>query len=294
MQPMHTGKKWKIFKAGLLRGVTACRKQPKLWKLLQFGIKGLKNRQHLSLDARGEYMKVKKIIYGILTGVMIMNSIGCENVISHEQQAIKMLNEKYNDTFEIESVQSQSFSGGYYTVIAYQEEDSTLLFRADIDSDGTGLSDNYVTRILCRDMSEQVAWNLNSLPGTYYIYVEAMFEPTMLKKPGITLKEFMEETPKNKFTINVNYAPEGASAQEVYGGLTNILQNMENISGKIHLYIMDETNIAVVQEYMETHDRCYDEFEDMVESYSVGLIDFENGVITTAKEEVIRMLGNRL
>ena len=224
----------------------------------------------------------------------MMNSMGCGNVISHEKQAIEMLNEKYNDSFEIESVQSQSFSGGYYTVIAYQEEEPTLLFRADIDSDGTGLSDNYVARILYRDMAEQVAWNLNQLPGTYYIYVEAMFEPTMLKKPGITLKEFMEETPKNKFTINVNYAPEETNPEEVYAGLANIFQNMENISGKIHLYIMDETHIARVQEYMETHDRCYDEFEDMVENASVGLIDFENGTIVTAKDEIIRMLENRL
>ena len=223
-----------------------------------------------------------------------MSSTGCENVVSYEEQAIRLLNEKYNDSFEIETVQSQSFSGGYYTVIAYQEDNADLLFRADINSDGSGLSDNYVTRLLYKDMAEQVAWNLNDLAGSYYVFVEAMFEPVMLSNPGITLKEFMEETPKNKFTINVNYAPDTTNSEEVYAGLLNILNDMEGISGKIHLYIMEESNIASVQEYMETHDQCYDEYEGMVESYSVGLIDFENGTITTTKEKIISMLENKL
>ena len=239
-------------------------------------------------------MKLKKVLYGILAGVIIMNSMGCEALISHEKLAIKLLNEKYNDSFEIETVQSQSFSGGYYTVVAYPQEDSTLLFQAYVNSDGTGVSDNYVTKILCRNLAERVAWNLNSLSGLYYIYIEVLHEPVMLDKPGITLEEFMKETPKNKFTINVCYVPEETNAEEVYSGITNILQGMESISGKICLYVMDETNMSWVQEYMETHDQCYDEFEDMVESYFTGLIDFEKGKITTTKEEVIRMLENKL
>lgn len=239
-------------------------------------------------------MKLKKILFSILAGVMMMSSMGCKKPVSHEELAIKLLNEKYGEEFDIESVQSQSFSGGYYTVVAYPQEDSTLLFQAYINSDGTGVSDNYVTKVLCRNVAEQVAWNLNSLPGIYYIYVEVMHEPLMLDRPGISLKEFMEETPKNKFTINICYVPEGADAQEVYLGLTNVFQDMESISGKICLYVMDETNMAWVQEYRETHDQGYDEFEDIMESYFVGLIDFEKGTITTAKEEVIEMLESKL
>lgn len=239
-------------------------------------------------------MSVRKIIEIIVIGVMIMSTIGCDVLVSHEEQAVRLLNEKYKDSFVIEEVQSQSFSGGYYTVIAYQEDNADVLFRADVNSDGTGLSDNYVAKQLCWDMADQVARNLNDLEGTYYIYIELMFEPDMLSKPGITLKEFMRETPNNRFTINVNYAPDGTNPEAVYAGLSNILNEMESITGKIHLYLMDESNIAHVQEYMETHDRCYDEFEDWAELYSAGIIDFEDGKIVTTKEEIIKMLEKKL
>lgn len=239
-------------------------------------------------------MGIKKLIYEILTGVIIMSNTGCGNVVSHEKLAIRLLNEKYSESFEIESVQSQSFSGGYYTVIAYQEEEPELLFRAEINSDGTGLSDNYVTKILCRDMAEQVARNLNNLPGIYYIYVEVMFEPMGLSKKGITLKEFMEEMPMNEFIIHVNYVPEDGTSEEIYQGLGNILQNMEGITGRVQLYIMEETDLLWVQDYLETHDRGYGNFENMTESYYAGLIEFEKGVITTTKEEIIKMVENKL
>lgn len=217
-----------------------------------------------------------------------------EKILTYEDIAISLLNEKYNDTFEIEEVQSHSIFRGYYTVIAYQEENPDLLFRANVNTDGTAVSDNYVSKIVCKDLSNKVARNLDALKGIYYIFTQVLTEPTMLNNVRITLEEYLEANPKNKFTINVNYCPEETNAEEVYSGLCNILNGLDSISGKINLCVIDEEMFSKIQNYMETHDRCYDEYKHMIEEYSAGMIEFKKGTITTSKEEIMKILENKL
>lgn len=217
-----------------------------------------------------------------------------EKAFTYEEIAIELLNKKYNDNFEIEEIQSHSFFRGYYTVIAYQEENADLLFRAYVNSDGTGISDNYVTKLVCSDVSDKVARNLDNLKGIYYIFTEVMLELTMLDNVNTSLEEFMETFPNNKFTININYCPEEVSAEEVINALNGTLENLECISGKIHLYIMDEPTLSKVQIYMENHDKCYDEYVSMVEKYSAGIIEFEKGKIKSTKEQINKILENKL
>lgn len=223
-----------------------------------------------------------------------MRETGMDKVLSYEELAIELLNAKYNDSFAIETVQSHSFFRGYYTVIAYQEENGDVLFRADVNSDGTGISDNYVTKLVCHNLADKVAQNLDALKGIYYIFAEVMVEPTMLDNIKITLEEFMKITPKNKFAITINYCPEDTNAEEVGSVLNETLKGLECISGKIYLYVMDELMLSKVQNYMETHDRCYDEYRKMVDKYSAGILDFEKGIIKNAGGEIRKLLENRL
>lgn len=223
-----------------------------------------------------------------------MSDTGMGKMLSLEEQAVNLLNEKYNDSFEVEIVQSNSFFRGFYTVIAYQEDNGDVLFRASVDSNGKGVSDNYVSRLVCQKLADKVAQNLDALKGVYYIYVKAMTEPSMLDNPNITIEEFMEVVPKNKFTIHVSYAPEETNAKEASEGFMNILKGMEYLSGRINLYVMDELMLAKVQEYMETHDKCYDGYQQMMKEYFAGVIYFEKGTVTSAKEEIVEMLENKL
>ncbi len=75
---------------------------------------------------------------------MIMDLNGCINVVSDEELAKTKLEEKYYKEFVIEKVQSRSLLEKYYTVIAYPMDDPEIMFRAYVNMDNSGCSDNYV------------------------------------------------------------------------------------------------------------------------------------------------------
>lgn len=223
-----------------------------------------------------------------------MDNMVFDKAYSYEELAVKLLNEKYHDSFEIEAVQSHSIFKGYYTVIAYQTDNADFLFRAYVNSDGKAISDNYVTKIICADLADKVAHNLDTLSGIYYIFAEAKMEPKMLDNIELTLEEFLEVYPKNQFIIYINYCPDEKGADEIYKALENALADLPAIAGVIRFFIMDEVMLSKVQDYQETRDRCYDDYEDMTEAHLVGVIPFESGRIRCTKEEFRKKLENRL
>lgn len=237
---------------------------------------------------------VKKIINFFMIGAFLMEIAGCGKMISHEELALDLLKRKYNDEFVIQEVQSQSLIKGFYTVIAYQKDNPDLLFKADVDSGGEGIGDTYVSRILCDKLADKAAANLDNLPGYYYIHTVVSLSPYFLDDPDISLEDFMKESPKNTFTFHVHYVPDNTDSEQFYNTLTDMFKGMELINGKVHLYIADEAQLKDVQEYVENHDRCYDNFERMTDSYSVGIYDVRQGIIVTPKEEIMKSLEGRL
>ena len=55
---------------------------------------------------------------------------GCINIVSDEELAKTKLEEKYNQEFVIEKIQTQSTFEHYYTAIAYPIDEPGILFRA--------------------------------------------------------------------------------------------------------------------------------------------------------------------
>lgn len=240
-------------------------------------------------------MRIKKFVLFSLIVVIFTNIIGCGLAISPENYAVKLLNEKYNDSFVIDEILSYSLIYKNYIVIAYQEDNPNLLFRAEIDTEKGTISDNYVVKLLTRDMGDEIAQNLNNLSGIYCIKVDAGHEPNFSKEAysensNITLKEFMEFIPGNKFAIYVNYVPDKMNPEQIYDSLNDMFNGMEPIGGKIHLYIMGEHELAKVQKYYENNDRIYSDLKDWQKQYKIGVINFENGVIVNSKNEIITML----
>lgn len=244
-------------------------------------------------------MMIKKFVIFSLIVVLFTNIIGCGFAISPKNYAVKLLNEKYNESFVIDETLSYSLLYKNYTVIAYQKDNPNLLFRAEIDMEEGTIRDNYVVKLLTQDMEDKIAQNLNNFSGIYYINVDAGHEPNFSKKEYsensyITLKEFMEFIPSNKFAVYVHYVPDKMNPEQVYDSLRVMFNGMEPIGGKIHFYIMNEQELAKVQEYCENNDRIYSDFKEWLKHYKIGIINFENGVMVDSKEEIINMLESKL
>lgn len=221
-----------------------------------------------------------------------MNMTGCGKIIGYEELAEKLLNEKYNDEFVIEEVQSTNMFDEYYTVLAYQEDNPDLIFRAHVDNDGGGISDNYVNRLVCAQLSDAVARNLDSLKGIYYIYSSTLIDSLELNDPGMMLSEYIETHPKMKYNLYVFYSPDIFDKENIYQGLTNICKGL-SISGNIYFYTMGESILKDVQDYLENNDKIYDDGDHMLEPYSCGIIKFVNGVLENSKEEIFEMIEEK-
>lgn len=237
--------------------------------------------------------KIKeKIVLAIMLGVLVMSTVGCGRMIGYEEMAEKLLHEKYNDEFVVETIQSVSILDEYYIALAYQKDQPDTIFRVYVNNDGSGVSDNYVNRLVCAQLSDKVARNLDFLNGIYYIYSTTLIESLELKDPSILLSEYIDTHPKMKYNIYVFYSPDSSDKENLYQGLTNICQGL-SISGNIYLYIMDDGMLKDVQDYLENNDKIYDEGESMFEPYSCGIIKFTNGVLDESKDEVFEMIEGK-
>ncbi|MBO5159773.1 MAG: hypothetical protein J6B94_09350 [Lachnospiraceae bacterium] len=221
-----------------------------------------------------------------------MSTIGCGKVIGYEKMAEKLLNEKYNDEFVVEDIQSASILDEYYTALAYQKDHPDTIFKVYVNNDGSGVSDNYVNRLVCAQLSDTVARNLDSLNGIYYIYSSTLIDSLELEDPYISLSEYVDTHPKMKYNIYVFYSPDISDKENLYQGLTSICQGL-SISGNIYLYIMDDSVLKDVQDYLENNDKIYDDGDHMFEPYFCGIMKFTNGVLDNSKDEVFEMIEGK-
>ena len=222
-----------------------------------------------------------------------MGTLGCGRLLSHEEMAKQKLEERYDMTFEVAKVLGGGILDECYTVIAYPEDDPKTMFRASINNDGSGESDNYVCKLVCQQISDRIAKNMDSLNGTYYIYTAPLIDSVGLSDIDMTVEQYMEEFPEDVFHVYLNYCPERMDADEFYAGLSNMFKGLEELSGRIYLYIVKENTLGSIQEYLEENDKMYDDYKSMTDSYYVGVIPFEEGKIQLTISEIKDMVGKQ-
>lgn len=219
-----------------------------------------------------------------------MSSMGCTKTKSYEETAEELLNEKYQDTFVVEEIQSVEILEGYYTVIAYQEDAPDRLFKAWVKKDGSGVDDNYVTKIICEKISDKIERNLDVLNGIYYVYTSSVIDVFDAFDPQITLEQYIESHPQMLHTIYLFYCQEEFEFENFYNGINRMLEDLP-ISGKICLFMLDEEQLKEVQGYLESHDQMYDDGDQIFEPYYRGVLSYEKGKIEETKEMLAQILG---
>ena len=107
---------------------------------------------------------------------------GC-TFIENDEFAKKRLEEKYNESFEVEKILEGHIIDGYYTALAYPSDMPDVLFNVSVDADGDAISDNYVSKRVFKKMSDRIGNNLDDLNGCFYIYCTPLVELRDLDNP---------------------------------------------------------------------------------------------------------------
>lgn len=219
-----------------------------------------------------------------------MEPIETEKLVTHEDLAKQLLYQRHQKEFEIEKVVGQDIFAGVYTVLAYPEDKAELIFRATINSDGTGISDNYVAKLLAVQLSDLIAHNLDELSGIYYVYSSFMFDPIELVNADMDICDYVKAHPTNRYNTYLYYVPDTLDVDACYQCLSEAYTGIEGINGTLYINILDEEAVSSVQNYIESHDKLYDDYKKFIEPYCKGKLQVKNSKIVNSKEDVKAML----
>jgi hypothetical protein len=236
---------------------------------------------------------VKYYLIGVVGLAAVVGGLeGCASPSREKAQAAEMLEQKYQEKFEITDYKAAGILEDYYTVKAYSTEYPELLFQASIDSETGAVMDSYVTKRLCDRLSDKISQNLRNLECDYYVFAEAMLSDSLIEDPNVSLETYQKEEPWNRFTIYLCMDQDGANIQNIVSSLADMLNGTADISGSVSMYLGDAEMLAEIQNYVTSHDDTYSEFDEMTENVRIGSVPFENGHFSLTEDNFRKMAGD--
>lgn len=228
----------------------------------------------------------------IMAGVIVMDLYGCGKVIDDKQLALNKLEEKYNKSFVVEDIVEKNKYAGYYTCLAYDVEQSDIIFRVNVDVDGNGFSDNYSSKCVFRKISDAIGHNLDDLDGYFYIYSSPLVERTGINNPEMTAEEYLLKVPDGRINVYLLYAPEKTNYKSLYSNLMNMYEGIGTVDGTLYLYITDEEGLNWAQDYLESHDQIYDDYAKLMKDCYKGSFEIIDGRLTCSQLEFEALMGD--
>lgn len=202
------------------------------------------------------------IIWGVIlmTLISMTNLMGCGSDLhsKREKMTKKLLMEKYKEDFVIHTI-GKSFgtlTNTTFEAICSPEDDLNLKFMAEIDKDGEWISDEYVTSNVSAKIEKKLSETLNDTLTNFVIKVVADVGPTELSDPDISIKDFLQVQPEERFLIYLvinEKSIEEMDNGKIYDTIVAMFDNLPNISGKLNLYVTDAQTIEGVNTYITKH-----------------------------------------
>ena len=226
--------------------------------------------------------------------VMTSELSGCSSPDQRKREAAEALGNKYQEEFEIISYKAPELLQDYYTVKAYSLDYPNLVFQAEVGVETGDVSDSYVTKRLCSRISEKISRNLGTLETDYYVFTEAMLDETVITDPEVSLADYMAEGPGNRFTVYFCIDKNGADAGNIALAAAGMFKDLPQMSGSLCIYLAEPELLADIQDYVESHDDTYTEFDEMTDEAYIGSESFENGGLSLTERKLKEMAGDRL
>jgi len=196
-----------------------------------------------------------------------------------EDRAKAALEQKYHKEFEITQVYPQKFGDLYYEVQAYAVDEPETRFTAAVDTEDDMVSDTYVERRVCGAITKSMEENMDELPGYYFLFTRAVGPQPITDDAEISIKDYAELDPYNRFQVDLFVAPEEAEAAAFYQSLSKAFGGLEYIAGGVCLYVVNAEQMEAVQDYLALNDQPDLEYKQLTKEFFSLEIPYEKGVI---------------
>ncbi len=191
--------------------------------------------------------------------------------------AIDYLSEKYEREFACQEIRNPDFNDDFYRVIAYPFDNPNALFETRIQYDNQNNTDELLVKEACLEYAEKMLGRIKVLNGDIYIWIRSLyrFPDTEVKK--ISIHDLQQLSSMNKYQINVFYS-EGENGSDDINELINQMLNADqDVSGVLFLYRIPSKSFADIQNYLESHDQIYMDFNDIIGGIVPEKYDVRNG-----------------
>lgn len=204
------------------------------------------------------------------------------------EKAKDLLEEKYNEEFEVTEYRGQRVGESYYTVVAYSKEYPDLPFKVYVSDDG--FSDEYIVRRFCAKLSDQIIDNMGLEEGVF-VYTQSMLKSTHSTDPNIGVKEYASENPYDLYTVYFYIDRTAYDAEQIYDACVRGLKGLDSYSGNYIIQLAEDgKTIDSVQDYFTHSDGKYGDLDKIINVRNVP-VNFKNGTVTTGRDSFIREAG---
>ena len=202
-----------------------------------------------------------------------------------------LLEEKYGKEFEVFQVRPLEIFQDDFQVIMYPYDFPELLFIAKVSLDGKTVTDNYAVKLACNDYCDTMLARIPQMNGDLFIRLNSLNAGFGLVEKSISLAEYQKMNPGNKYVLLFFYSEDEEKTDNLYSIVNQMISGDEKISGRLMYYKVSENQLADIQLYLESHDRIYMDFQDVLDNVIPTEVKFESGRISISESEWKERIG---
>lgn len=220
--------------------------------------------------------------------ILLRNLPGVEERGAH---AVELLEKKYGKEFGYIEVRPMDVNDDYYKVITYSFDNPELLFESRVSLDGETLMDEFAVRSACDEYCNSMLERISSLNGYLYLKMRSLIRGFELDNTDLSVSKIQDINSNNSYIFDVFYTEDENNTDDLYSTLNAILSEDNKIDGIMNIYIVPEKIREKAQIYLESHDKIYMDFAEVIENNRPLTVDIEKGKISLSKEKWEERMG---
>ena len=190
----------------------------------------------------------------------------------------QMLSEKYNQSFEVKSIGGRwgTLTNNTFECICSPDNNKEIVFEAEAACDGSFLSDEFITRLICKGLDEQLSVAINRKSSDFAVLVEA-FPSKIEEDKKLTYEEFLELD--EAYDFNYYIAVKESVFEQLSGQINSALVRMPNMRCRVHYYLTDENVVNDFAMFSKEHTHIEGKMGDILDECEEKYYTISNGKI---------------
>lgn len=224
---------------------------------------------------------ILKTIGVILLSASILTQIaGCAS--DRARMAEKMLEEKYNKSFEVTKIGKKS-DGSLFDVYC---KSGDMFFSAKVDNDGEYMYDNYDEALLCKDIKDKMSAIIGEIAEDFEIRINVYGGVDQYTQG--TAATVISSTPNLLFDIRIAINDDkevNAEPAALYDVLSRTFR-VESITGAAIVAFVDSESMSDIREELNDNPDIDSTLDNLLEEGTTVMADIQNGQMDLTQSEL--------